>query len=223
MTGENMSLTRAERKKATRRKLMDETIEIIAVEGLSGVTLPKVARNAGLSRGICNFHFSTKEQLLLETFEDIYNEHQAAWRSALADEASSPVERMHQFIRVLLLPPVADIKKAAVWMAYWGEARSRQTYLDLCSARDREFEDAAAAILTEISGGSFEKYGLNPRSIAVALTGMIDGFWVQFLIAPERLSPREGILACLAYLSTFFPQFKKRLETEACQTGEGSG
>lgn len=39
--------------------------------------------------------------------------------------------------------------------------------------------------------------------VAVTLTGMIDGFWIQYLIAPNRLNPKAAIQACLAYLSSF--------------------
>lgn len=199
-------LTRSEQKQATRRKLIDTTIAIIAAEGLSRVTLPKVAEKAGLSRGICNYHFTTKEQLLLDTFLTVYREHESAWKTALAETRVSPAKRLKRFLRVLLLPPVADFDKVAVWLAFWGEAANRQTYLDLCTARDRDFEDAVAAVLRDI-GPPREGSGMDLRAIAVALTGMIDGFWVQYLIAPGRLSPDQAIHACLAYLAHFYPQF----------------
>ncbi|BBO66513.1 TetR family transcriptional regulator [Desulfosarcina alkanivorans] len=202
-------LTRVEQKKATRRKLIRTTIAIIAAEGLSRVTLPKVAKQAGLSRGICNFHFKTKDQLLLETFQTVYREHERAWKDALSDQHVPPVRRLKRFIRVLLLPPVADFEKVAVWLAFWGEAANRQTYLDLCTAMDKAFENGVAAVLGEIgpplAGGS----GMDMGAIAVALTGMIDGFWVQYLIAPGRLSPEHAISACFAYLSRFYPEFGK--------------
>ena len=201
--------TRIERKKATRQKLIETTIDIIAKEGLSRVTLPKVAKNTGLSRGICNFHFRTKEQLLLETFQAVYQEHETAWKNALSDKEIPPVDRLSRFIRVLLIPPVADLKKVAIWLAYWGEAASRKTYLDLCSAMDREFEDAVVAVLRELPESAVAGYGMELQSIAVALTGMIDGFWVQYLIAPHRLSPENAVSACLAFLSSFFPQFRE--------------
>ena len=59
------SMTRTEQKLLTRQKLIESTMEVIAAEGFSGVTMAKVAERAGLSRGIGNFHFQSKEQLLL--------------------------------------------------------------------------------------------------------------------------------------------------------------
>jgi TetR/AcrR family transcriptional repressor of bet genes len=80
-------------------------------EGLSKITLPKVAQKAGLSWGICNFHFNTKEQLLLETSEGVNIEFEAAWKGALADESEPPEGRMKKFVQVLLTPPVAEARK----------------------------------------------------------------------------------------------------------------
>jgi TetR/AcrR family transcriptional repressor of bet genes len=200
-------LTRAEQKKKTRRKLIDTTIGIIAADGLSRVTLAKVAEHAGLSRGICNYHFETKDQLLLETFRTVYREHELAWKDALADQRVPPVHRLKRFIRVLLLPPVADFDKVAVWLAFWGEAANRKTYLDLCTAIDQAFENEVAAVLQEIGPPLVGSSGMDVGAVAVALTGMIDGFWVQYLIAPGRLMPEHAISACLAYLSRFYPEF----------------
>ena len=56
-------ITRAEKKQLTHQKLIDATIDVIAQEGFSAVTMAKVAANAGLSRGICNFHFETKDRV----------------------------------------------------------------------------------------------------------------------------------------------------------------
>jgi len=197
---------RARQKQATRQKLIDTTIELIAQGGLARVTLPRVAESAGLSRGICNYHFHTKEQLLLDTFMTVYREHETAWKKALCDQDTPAPLRLKEFIRILLVPPVADTDKVAVWMAFWGEAAGRRTYLDLCTARDKDFEKAVARALYEIDPAPSHQHAMSPEDIAVALTGMIDGFWVQYLIAPGRLSPEHAISACIAYLSHFYPQ-----------------
>ena len=170
------------------------------------MTLPRVAESAGLSRGICNYHFNTKEQLLLDTFMTVYREHETAWKTALLDRTVPAALRLRQFIRVLLVPPVADTDKVAVWMAFWGEAAGRRTYLDLFTARDKAFEKAVARVLCEIEPDPAHMHAMSPEDIAVALTGMIDGFWVQYLIAPGRLSAEHAQSACLAYLSHFYPR-----------------
>ena len=60
--------TRNERKQATRQELIQATIDAIAEGGLSALTLGKITQRADLSRGLVNFHFRHKEQLLVERF-----------------------------------------------------------------------------------------------------------------------------------------------------------
>ncbi|HEY5673938.1 MAG TPA: TetR family transcriptional regulator C-terminal domain-containing protein [Malonomonas sp.] len=203
------AISREEQKIQTRHKLIETTIDIIADEGFTGVTMAKVAERAGLSRGIGNFHFQTKDQLLLEAFRMLYREHAEAWQKAIAGPSSPPEKRLKKLIETLLTPPIADHKKIAVWLAFWGVTPHRQTYLSLCTEGDCQYEDAIADLLREAAAGAKEIDGMSMRAIAVALTAMIDGAHLQYLIAPDRLSSEDAIRACMAFLSSFFPQFRQ--------------
>ncbi|NOR26324.1 MAG: TetR family transcriptional regulator [Desulforhopalus sp.] len=215
MPSHNQSTNRSKQKQITRQKLLDATIDIIAEEGLVGVTMAKVAERTQLSRGICNFHFDTKEHLMLEAFRMLYQEHELAWREALSDLTESPTSRLSAFLKTLLLPPIADHKKVAVWMAFWGVAPHRQTYLEICASIDREYEAEVERLLRELSGGKKTVHGQSLHAIAVTLTCMIDGFWVNYLISPGGcLAPEDAINACLVFLSKFFPELDSLLLPE---------
>jgi TetR/AcrR family transcriptional repressor of bet genes len=201
-------VTRAEKKQQTRQKLIQATTEVISSEGLSGVTMAKVAEQAGLSRGIGNFHFQSKEQLLLETLRTIYNEFDKSWRDIAADEGRVPAEKLKAIVETTLRPPIARKKKLAVWLAFWGEASSRKTYLEICAAHDLEWDDAMEDIIRKMAGDDFNPRGMSPGKIAQSLTAMMDGFWVEYLIAGDRFTSRDAINACFAYLASFFPEFE---------------
>ncbi len=202
-------ITRAKQKQHTRQKLIEATMEVIASEGFSGVTMAKVAEKAGLSRGIGNFHFQSKEQLLLESLRILYKEFDDGWRNAVANAGSSPVDQLKDLIKTTLTPPIADFKKVAVWLAYWGEAPSRKKYLEICAARDREWDAAVGNILRQLVDEKFNSHGMTFGKIAQSLTAMMDGFWVEYLIADGRYTPDDAVKACYAFLASFFPEFKK--------------
>jgi TetR/AcrR family transcriptional repressor of bet genes len=202
-------ITRAKQKQQTRQKLIEATMAVIASEGFSGVTMAKVAEKAGLSRGIGNFHFQSKEQLLLETLHTLYMEFEDGWRNAVADAGSSPVEQLKDLIKTTLNPPIAEYKKVAVWLAYWGEAPSRKKYLEICAARDCEWDAAVEDILRQLVDDEFNSHGMTLAKIAHSLTAMMDGFWVEYLIADGRYTPDDAVKACFAFLASFFPEFRK--------------
>ena len=49
-------------REARRSQLIEATIETLAARGYARTTLTEVAKQAGLSHGLVNFHFETKEK-----------------------------------------------------------------------------------------------------------------------------------------------------------------
>src|SRR3972149_5347916 len=77
-------------KQARQRQLIDATVTSIGRHGFAGTTLTHVAGAAGLSPGIVNFYFRSKEQLLIATLEQIAEEYEGVWRAAVAAAGESP-------------------------------------------------------------------------------------------------------------------------------------
>jgi TetR/AcrR family transcriptional repressor of bet genes len=198
---------RDNQKRLTRQKLLLATIEIIAKEGLDGVTMSKVTKKTNLSRGMCNYHFETKEQLMIEAFQHIYREHLKAWQAALKDLSVGPEERLKKLITSLLTSPVAEPDKITVWLAFWSVRSTRKTYFELCADSDREYEREVENALRQIAGDAEMINGMSLQAISISLTAMIDGLYIQYVIAPGLLRPEDAINACMAYLSSYFPQF----------------
>jgi AcrR family transcriptional regulator len=53
-----------------------------------------VADGAGLSRGIVNFHFESKEKLLVATLQYMADEYAAHWRAALQKAGDDPANQL---------------------------------------------------------------------------------------------------------------------------------
>jgi AcrR family transcriptional regulator len=64
--------TQAERREATRRKLLDATIEALVEQGYARLTTVDVAKRAGVSQGALFSHFDTKEELLAVAVEHLF-------------------------------------------------------------------------------------------------------------------------------------------------------
>ena len=80
-------------REARRKQLMDVTIEVVAARGYARTTLTEVAGRAGLSHGLANFHFKTKELLLSETLGYMSDEYRENWQQALL---AAPPDPAHQ-------------------------------------------------------------------------------------------------------------------------------
>ena len=76
-----------------RQQLIEATIRVIAERGYSRTTLTSVAQLAGLSHGLVNFHFETKDRLLAETLMFLAEEYRDNWVAALEAAGPHPAER----------------------------------------------------------------------------------------------------------------------------------
>jgi hypothetical protein len=80
--------------------------------------------------------------------------------------------------------------------------------MELCEAHDREWEAAVEEILCSLVNERFDSHGMNLHAIGESLIAMMDGFWLEYLLAPDRFTPEDAEKACFAFLSSFFPEFQ---------------
>jgi len=192
--------SKAERK----TQLIKATIRSIAKHGLSVTTMSTVAKEAGLSQGIINLHFQSKDRLLEETLRYVVDEYRRAWFKALDNCGDSAAEKLAALVQVDFDKQVCQRNKLAVWFAFWGESRSRPTYRQICAQRDQEYRQVQSRLCAEIisEGG----YSSNANHVAYGLTAMSEGLWLDLLLNPVDLTPEQAFEISMAYLQDVFPQ-----------------
>lgn len=197
--------TRIKRREQTRQDLIAATIDSIATKGFSETTLEKVSRLAGVSRGLVNFHFHSKDKLLIETLEQLSEEYATSWEKALVQAGDDPAMRLEALIHSDFHPRVCTRKKVAVWYAFLGEARSRPTYTAVCQAWDRRFSDAMEQCCAEMArAGDYSE--LDHRVVARALGALIDSLWRELMLSPKQFSRDGSKEMCFRFLATVFPR-----------------
>ena len=195
---------RARAKARRRQQLIDATIRCISKKGLGSTTLGDVARIAGLSQGIVNLHFDSKDNLLAETLRYLAEEYDEQFMKTLAQSPDDPARRLLALMEMDLRPKVCDRKKLAVWFAFWGEVKAVPTYQKICTAREKKYDDVLVDLATKIvEDGGYEN--VDPAIVATTLSAMTDGFWLSCLIS-HRTFDRDAALASVrGYLVSTFP------------------
>lgn len=209
-----MSKDSAVKSAARRRQLIDATITAIGRRGYSNTTLTHVAGEAGLSPGIVNFYFKSKEQLLLATLEQITDEYAAFLRDQLEKAGPSPAAQLEAMIEADFDPRVFNLEKVAVWYAFWAEAHTQPSYRALVSRMEAQYYDDTARLCRRIiEAGGYTN--LDPDAVAAGLNAMIDGLWFDFLIDPKEFDREAAKRTCRLFLSGLFPREFPRLNGDA--------
>ena len=97
---------RALAKERRRQQLIDATIKCISKKGLGSTTLADVAKEAGLSQGIVNLHFNSKDNLLAETLRFLAEDYDMEFRQALEKSAPDPAAKLLALMELISPAPV---------------------------------------------------------------------------------------------------------------------
>ena len=187
-----------------RTQLIGATIKCISRSGLAGVTMQEITREAGLSLGIVNLHFDTKEKLLIETLRSIAEEYRAGWRRILEGDRPA-AERLAALVEFDFSARVVQRGKLSVWFAFWGETKTRPTYRRICAEVDRAIDEELCGLCTQlVAEGRYKD--VEPKLVAVTYSALTNGLWLDILVCPEEMDRNGARRICLEYLARIFPR-----------------
>lgn len=187
-----------------RQQLIEATTRAIATYGLSGTTVARVAKIAGLSTGIVNFYFRSKDALLLATLQTVDRDFAERQREALERAGNDPVRQLDAMIEVDFDPDVSDPDRVAVWNAFWGEARAREDYQRVCGRREAEDARRVVELFEQIARrGGYEH--LDPKTLGRAFHHLLSSLPEDMLQNPASFDPEAAKATCRSFLASIFP------------------
>ncbi len=191
-------------KSKNRRHLLDSAANAIFKFGFRGATIAAIQQESGLSRGMINLHFETKENLLLAVAEDLSQHYHARWTRATNDKTLSAAERLRAIIQVDLSPEVLNARDVAIWFAFRSEVTSNPEYRQFIDSRDAGFRDTIIEICQSlIDEGGYEN--ANAVLAANSFVALLEGMWTDFHLHSAEFDRNKAESACIYVATSFFP------------------
>jgi AcrR family transcriptional regulator len=171
--------------------LTDALMRVVAGHGLDAVSIRTVAREAGVSIGTVQYHFATKDELLLAAYRRVIEQ---VTDRAVAIAAADP--RPGEYIRALLyeLLPLDDRRETELRVALAFTARSVHSppLTDLYTEGYRALVGAIAQALELAVTAGDAPPGIDCRREAIRAVAIADGLAWHLLCAPSALTPGEA-------------------------------
>ena len=188
-------------KETRRQQLIEATIDSLAKRGYSETTLADIADGAEMSRGIVNFHFESKEKLLVATLQFMADEYASHWDAALKKADPTPAEQLKALVAADFDRKISTRRKLAAWCAFWGEAKSRPTYKALCGAQDKRYQVTLQSIVEalKLEAG----YGYDSAALTLAMCAMLEGLWFR-LMMDDGLTREMAHASATSFLASVF-------------------
>lgn len=196
-----------------KKQLIESTMWSIAKRGMMDTTLGHVSSHAGLSQGIVNLHFVSKEALFLETLVHLRDEYSQAWKQAVEKAGPTPKDQLAALVAANFSAKLSKLQKLAVWFSFRGQTKGKPIYQEVCEDADQECFDFHIDLIGRIVEEG--KYDVDAYDAAMGLTSMIEGIWLNMLMTPEQSDRKQARRICFTYMAGLFPLHFTKEDAEA--------
>ena len=178
--------------------LIAATLTSLARDGHAGISVRRIAAEAGVSVGLLNHHFGSIDALIAETYHKLASELTTAlWQEV--DQAVGPAARLDAFLAGSFSSRVMDPKLLGVWVVFWSLIRHSQHVNDSHEKSYRAYLDLIRQLLDDLA----ESEGFvihDTRLAAIGLSAMLDGLWLEWCLNPGTFSPGNGLHICRCWI-----------------------
>ena len=171
------------------------TIRCLARDGYTGLTMKKVAREAGVSQGILHYYFADKRAILVAALETVTADLDRRVGAAQARSGQDPRARLRALIHACLESSVAMREVWIVFVEFWGEMMHDTGLRSINAglyARMRRL--IAMPVAQGVRAGRFRR--VSPTEAAAVILGLLDGVSLQLTFDPTAFRVAEATRFC---------------------------
>ncbi|MBM4219090.1 MAG: Rieske 2Fe-2S domain-containing protein [Gammaproteobacteria bacterium] len=197
-------------------ELIQATVAAISQHGLAALTSAKIAGAAGHTAASINFHFGSKEALLLATLREVSEEFSDAMARVMEEAGGDELRALLGIVDASLGRGLSGSDKIAVWYSFLAESKARGDYQRICGERDTAWNRMVIGLCRQlIAARGKDSPWPDAEAVAQGLMGLIDQQWQGILFEGDAFDREAARRQCRAYLCSVFPWFAPRIEATA--------
>jgi AcrR family transcriptional regulator len=196
-----------------RATIVRATIRCLARDGYAGLTMKRIAAEAGLSPGILHYYFRDKRAILARAAATVVADldRRVATETRSARNARG---RLRALLRACLRVALESRDFWAVFIELWGEALHDRELARLnrrAYARARRF--LARSVTQGMAAGAFRK--VSPDEAAAVILAVTDGLSLQLTFDPDLMPVGRAVRLAEEVLVAYLAPLARSDEEEA--------
>jgi AcrR family transcriptional regulator len=178
--------TQPERTEASRRALIEATIEVLAGEGYRAATVARIQEASGLSRGLVGYHFGSKGKLMEAVVDSIRTQYREQTAAVQNRANMTGLQQVLEMFDSYLTRLARNPKPAKVMLILAIESGAEDTAVRhaVREAYAMIRETYVGMLRTGMADGTIRR-SLDPEAHAGVLQGMLRGIVLQYSLDPE--------------------------------------
>lgn len=170
--------------------ILEAVIRILGREGLAGVSVRSVAREAGVAHGLVNYYYDDKKGLI-----------EAALRRVEADDLDllepdptlSAADQLRAVLRIVVRPGFLTTEYLALRLQLWALAQADEEFARINAEAQRRYRERLARLIVSAVPGVSRA---EARTRAADIDIIQNGIWLTALLRIDRASLARAIARC---------------------------
>ncbi len=182
-----------------KKTLVEATIRCLEKKGSDGLSVRSISAEAGISVGLINHHYPSKDDLIADAYEKLAMDILEHVVDLVVESGGTPRERMSAFFKAYFSSVVLDQKFLRIWIVFWHMSDKSEKVRLSHDKTNAGFRQQIEIMLRDL-GELPETPDFNYRLAAIGLSGMLDGLWLEWCLNPEIFAPEEGLKICESWI-----------------------
>jgi transcriptional repressor BetI len=178
--------------KVRRRDLVEAAFQTLLEHGIGGATMARIGEQAGMSHGIVNYYFKSKDELLSAVIRH-------AFRLILREvvrrlrDAETPRQRISAIIAGNFSDQLFNRETAAAWISFYAEVATHPDFEHLQDTFYRRLHSNLMHALKQLTSPE------EAERIALGISVWIDGLWLRCAMKRQGVERLAAIRAIEEY------------------------
>ncbi|SFE93249.1 TetR/AcrR family transcriptional regulator [Alteribacillus iranensis] len=172
-------------KEKRRNQILIASLQAIAEKGFHSLTLQDIADYAGVSKGVTNYHFKNKEDVLRHLLEWVTDKIYENEYNAIQQEHTA-IGKLTAYVEAAFSTPAENKRFFRVYIDFLGQVRHNSNFKEI----NDKFYDNCWSIGREIVSLGQEE-GIFPSNMdiekaSISIRSLIDGCLIQWLMREQE-------------------------------------
>lgn len=176
--------------KDRQERILDAVVELLSHGGISSVSMRAVAREAGVSLGLVNYHYADKASLIAAALRGVEEQDLAI---VAPDPDLPPEERLRAALARVAAPEYLTTEYLSLRLQLWSLAQAHEDFEQINTEAQKRYRAGLAALIRaarpELSRGECARR-------AADIDVVQNGLWLTALLGLDRASVKRSVVRC---------------------------
>jgi TetR/AcrR family transcriptional regulator, cholesterol catabolism regulator len=171
-------------------QILDATLRILAREGIGGVSIRAVSREAGVALGLVGYYYDDKTSLIRAALERIGEQDLGILEP---NPRLSPEQRLRATLRRVVEPEFLTTEYLSLRLQLWALARVHDDFAQINTDAQQRYRTRLAA-LVQAARPDLSRAECTRRAADIDVVQ--NGMWLTALLGLDRASLRRSVRRC---------------------------